>query len=104
VVDDLCTQTSCPITPGVHNETSRSVFPDVKGLVNSKIQWEDLNGDVIWCVQMKWDVVKTGDYYDEASPDSSGSSTNTDSSSSSSSSINGASVSRGVALRGSVRA
>jgi hypothetical protein len=74
------------------------MFPDVKGLVSSKIQWEDQNGDVVWCVQMKWNVQEMLDWQEdvEGSSSSSGSGSSSSSGSgSSSSSGSGSSSSSG---------
>lgn len=54
-VDDLCTQTACPIEVGAHNETSSSIFPSgVSGKVVSQIAWRDQNNALLWCVETVW--------------------------------------------------
>lgn len=54
-VDDLCTQTMCPIDVGVHNETSSSIFPSgLSGKVASQIAWRDQNNALLWCVETVW--------------------------------------------------
>ena len=51
-VDDLCTQTSCPKTPGYHNETSTDTWPSgVSGKVVTKLEWFDAAGNLLLCSQ-----------------------------------------------------
>lgn len=38
---DLCSQTVCPITAGMHNDKSISPVPDATGKVACTIQWYD---------------------------------------------------------------
>jgi len=40
-IDDLCKDTSCPITPGPHSQASTSKFPDLTGNLLIKTQWFD---------------------------------------------------------------
>ena len=49
--DDLCTQTSCPINVGIHNETSVFTWPDVSGKVVAKTVWTDESGAELLCFQ-----------------------------------------------------
>lgn len=53
---DLCTQTACPIEPGVHNETSVSEFPSISGKIVTQIAWHDQDGELVWCVETTWKV------------------------------------------------
>jgi hypothetical protein len=56
-VEDLCTQTTCPIEVGIHNETSSSIFPSgLSGTVVSQVLWHDQNDELVWCVETKWNV------------------------------------------------
>jgi hypothetical protein len=56
-VEDLCTQTLCPIDTGVHNESSRSVWNGgVSGKIVSQIAWRDQNDELVWCVETTWNV------------------------------------------------
>jgi hypothetical protein len=56
-VDDLCTQTLCPIDVGFHNETSSSIFPSgVSGKIVSQILWRDQSDELVWCVETTWKV------------------------------------------------
>ena len=50
---DLCTQTTCPITPGHHDDTSESAVPVVGGTLVCKIKWEDEAAQPLLCVQTK---------------------------------------------------
>lgn len=55
--EDLCTQTACPILPGVNTETSTSAFPTgISGTIVIKIQWADQNSNPILCVQTTFKV------------------------------------------------
>jgi hypothetical protein len=51
---DLCTQTACPIEPGIHNETSVSAFPSISGKVVAQIAWYDQQDELVWCVESSW--------------------------------------------------
>lgn len=54
-VDPLCEQTMCPKSTGFNNETTWSLFPSgISGKVVSKIQWNDQNDDLVWCVETTW--------------------------------------------------
>lgn len=56
-VDDLCTQTICPIDVGFHNETSSSIFPSgISGKIVSQIAWRDQSDELVWCVETTWKV------------------------------------------------
>ena len=56
-VQDLCTQTKCPIETGFHNETSSSIFPSgISGKIVSQIAWRDQDDALIWCVETTWKV------------------------------------------------
>ncbi len=48
---ELCTQTTCPINIGTHNETSVFLWPDVSGKVVSKTVWKDDSGSELLCFQ-----------------------------------------------------
>lgn len=49
--DELCTQTNCPISIGIHNETSEFTWPDVSGKIVSKTIWKDSSGSELLCFQ-----------------------------------------------------
>lgn len=55
-VEDLCTQTLCPKEPGLYNETSSSIFPQIAGKIVAQIQWRDPDDTLIWCVENTWRV------------------------------------------------
>jgi hypothetical protein len=56
-VEDLCTQTLCPIQAGVHNESSSSVWNGgITGKIISQILWRDQNDALVWCVETTWNV------------------------------------------------
>ena len=48
---ELCTQTTCPINIGTHNETSVFLWPDVSGKVVAKTVWKDEAGAELLCFQ-----------------------------------------------------
>jgi hypothetical protein len=48
---ELCSQTSCPITVGTHDDYSISEVPDVSGKVSCKIEWTDLSHNQLLCIQ-----------------------------------------------------
>lgn len=48
---ELCTQTTCPINIGTHNETSIFLWPDVSGKVVAKTVWKDGSGAELLCFQ-----------------------------------------------------
>lgn len=51
-VDDLCSQTSCPKTPGFYNESSTDTWPSgVSGKIVTKLEWFDSNGALLLCSQ-----------------------------------------------------
>jgi hypothetical protein len=49
---DLCSQTSCPITGGTHNDKSISAVPDATGKVICTIQWYDTAKHELLCIGM----------------------------------------------------
>ena len=56
-IDDLCTQTKCPIESGIHNETSWSIFPSgISGKIVSQRAWRDQNDELVWCIETTWRV------------------------------------------------
>jgi hypothetical protein len=48
---DICTQTTCPIVIGTHDDYSTSQVPDVSGKVVCKIIWTDLSSNTLLCIQ-----------------------------------------------------
>lgn len=50
--EDLCTQTTCPKTPGYHNESSTDTWPSgISGKVVTKLEWFDSSGNLLLCSQ-----------------------------------------------------
>lgn len=50
--EDLCAQTSCPKTAGLHNETSTDTWPSgVSGKIITKLEWFDASGTLLLCSQ-----------------------------------------------------
>ena len=50
----LCSSegTECPLVVGINNRSTMSVWPDtVSGKINSKIQWFDIDGKSLLCIQ-----------------------------------------------------
>ncbi len=48
--EDLCTQTACPKTAGLHNESSTDTWPSgISGKVVTKLEWFDANGNLLLC-------------------------------------------------------
>jgi hypothetical protein len=48
-IEDLCTQTKCPILPGQYNQSSSSIFPDVSGSITIKTRWFDNAKNLLLC-------------------------------------------------------
>jgi len=48
---DLCTQTACPVTAGVHDDFSISEVPSVSGKVSCIIDWRDSANTQLLCIQ-----------------------------------------------------
>jgi len=49
--DDLCTQTTCPITVGDHADKSVITIPDVKGKLSCTIKWLDATEKELMCIK-----------------------------------------------------
>lgn len=47
---NLCDQEACPLTPGCYNSSGSSIFPDITGKIEARIEWFDQNDQPIWCV------------------------------------------------------
>ena len=48
-VEDLCTQTKCPILPGTYNQSTSSNYPDLVGSLTTKIEWFDASQQSLLC-------------------------------------------------------
>ena len=57
---DLCTQTPCPIVPGIHDDKSTTQVPRVSGKIACKIEWTDVDGSELMCIQT---MIKLGSAY-----------------------------------------
>lgn len=55
-VIDLCSQEACPLEPAFYNSSGSSIFPDVSGRVEIKIEWTDQDNQQIWCVDTIYSV------------------------------------------------
>ena len=55
-VEDLCSQTTCPILPGTYNQSSSSNFPSASGTIVIKIEWFDSAGTQLLCAQINTKV------------------------------------------------
>lgn len=53
---DLCSQEACPLQPGFYNSSGSSLFPDVSGRIEGKIEWTDQDDNPIWCVDTIYNV------------------------------------------------
>jgi hypothetical protein len=52
----LCDQTDCPVPIGISNATGYTIFPDVSGRIEIRIEWETEVGTPIWCVKTTYSV------------------------------------------------
>jgi len=50
----LCTQTVCPIEPGVHVQASSSESPSIAGTLLCTLKWHSLSNEELLCVKMKY--------------------------------------------------
>ncbi len=49
--EDLCTNAACPLTPGDHDGSTWYLWPSgVSGLIDSKVEWYDLKGNLLLCI------------------------------------------------------
>ena len=52
-VNDLCLQTVCPKTSGLHNESSTDTWPSgISGKIVTKLEWFDGNNNLLICSQV----------------------------------------------------
>ena len=54
--DDLCKDTSCPIIPGPHSQSSTSIFPSLTGTIVIKTQWFDDSNTQLLCYSLNLKV------------------------------------------------
>jgi hypothetical protein len=58
--EPLCKNTVCPITEGLNDRSTSSVWPDtVSGAVSSKITWVGPNSENLLCIQFNTKVATT---------------------------------------------
>jgi hypothetical protein len=50
----LCTQTVCPIEPGLHVQASSSESPSVAGTLLCTLKWHSVSDEELLCVKMKY--------------------------------------------------
>jgi hypothetical protein len=55
-VIDLCSQEACPLEPAFYNSSGSSIFPDVSGRVEIKIEWTDQDNQQIWCTDTIYSI------------------------------------------------
>lgn len=46
----LCDNTACPIVPGSNDRSTETTFPDVTGIIKSKVTWTGPEGESLLCV------------------------------------------------------
>ena len=51
-IEDLCTQTTCPIVPGTYTQESTSLFPNANGKIDITTTWKDLTGTQLLCYKI----------------------------------------------------
>ena len=56
-VEDLCKSVRCPILPGPTNMSTSSVFPNLNGNLDARIEWKSLSGEQLLCALIKTKVV-----------------------------------------------
>jgi hypothetical protein len=47
---DICEQTKCPITTGMHDDYSISEIPNISGKLKCTILWQDMDGNELLCI------------------------------------------------------
>jgi hypothetical protein len=48
----LCTNTQCPLVTGANDRSTSSTWPDIGGTITSKIEWTDVGGVQLLCIQI----------------------------------------------------
>lgn len=46
----LCEETPCPIEPGINDRSTRSIWPQVTGLIKTKLIWSGPGDEVLLCI------------------------------------------------------
>ena len=50
--EDLCSQVSCPLTPGLYKNTSTSLFPTgISGKIVTAMRWYDEDSTLLYCLE-----------------------------------------------------
>ena len=55
-VEDLCTQTTCPLVAGSYTQESTFLFPELSGSVIVTTTWKDLAGRQLLCYKINTKV------------------------------------------------
>ena len=48
----LCTNTQCPLATGANDRSTSSPWPDISGFVQSHIEWVDVSGNLLLCIDL----------------------------------------------------
>jgi hypothetical protein len=59
----LCDNTKCPIITGSNDRSTESIWPDVTGVVKSKITWNGPNNEQLLCIDTAFKV-PTSNFWD----------------------------------------
>jgi hypothetical protein len=52
-VEPLCINTQCPLVTGFNNRSTSNVWPkDIAGTIKTKIQWTDISGNDLLCLDL----------------------------------------------------
>jgi hypothetical protein len=57
-VEPLCQNTECPITIGLNNRSTETIFPDVSGILKSKVVWTNTNDEILLCIDMSLKIME----------------------------------------------
>jgi hypothetical protein len=58
MVEPLCHNTECPITLGLNNRSTDAAFPDVTGILKSKVVWTNMDGETLLCIDMSLKIME----------------------------------------------
>lgn len=58
-LEDLCTNTVCPITSGFNDRSTNSTWPNIKGSIVSTITWTAFDGSQLLCIKISLKTVRT---------------------------------------------
>jgi hypothetical protein len=51
-VEDLCVNTPCPLVTGFNDRSTNSTWPAVKGIIDSTITWNGVDGSQLLCIKV----------------------------------------------------